>query len=154
MGPYEGFRHGTHCHSRKRARCNTLGSSSLSQTNKDTTRGEDNLFARDDTKKYRLVASSAYFDVATQRVEPNMGIVLLPPRRTRAHYNHSHWPLVIVSSPKHFSPVAVPPPTMEKYTKIDKLGEGTYGIVYKAKNHMECILDNSFLLFLRDGERN
>lgn len=25
---------------------------------------------------------------------------------------------------------------MEKYVKIDKLGEGTYGIVYKAKNHM------------------
>jgi len=23
---------------------------------------------------------------------------------------------------------------MEKYSKIDKLGEGTYGIVYKAKN--------------------
>ena len=23
---------------------------------------------------------------------------------------------------------------MEKYTKIDKLGEGTYGVVYKAKN--------------------
>jgi serine/threonine protein kinase len=23
---------------------------------------------------------------------------------------------------------------MEKYTKIDKLGEGTYGIVYKARN--------------------
>ncbi len=26
---------------------------------------------------------------------------------------------------------------MEKYIKIDKLGEGTYGIVYKAKNHMD-----------------
>jgi hypothetical protein len=26
---------------------------------------------------------------------------------------------------------------MEKYTKIDKLGEGTYGIVYKAKNNMD-----------------
>jgi len=25
---------------------------------------------------------------------------------------------------------------MERYTKIEKLGEGTYGIVYKAKNHM------------------
>jgi serine/threonine protein kinase len=23
---------------------------------------------------------------------------------------------------------------MEKYVKVDKLGEGTYGIVYKAKN--------------------
>ena len=26
---------------------------------------------------------------------------------------------------------------MEKYVKIDKLGEGTYGIVYKAKNHTD-----------------
>lgn len=26
---------------------------------------------------------------------------------------------------------------MDKYTKIDKLGEGTYGIVYKAKNNIE-----------------
>lgn len=26
---------------------------------------------------------------------------------------------------------------MEKYTKIEKLGEGTYGIVYKAKNHID-----------------
>jgi serine/threonine protein kinase len=25
---------------------------------------------------------------------------------------------------------------MEKYKKIDKLGEGTYGIVYKAENYM------------------
>ena len=24
--------------------------------------------------------------------------------------------------------------SMEKYSKIEKLGEGTYGIVYKAKN--------------------
>jgi hypothetical protein len=38
---------------------------------------------------------------------------------------------------------------MEKYTKIDKLGEGTYGIVYKAKNNMDP--DNIIFLHTREG---
>ena len=31
---------------------------------------------------------------------------------------------------------------MEKYRKISKLGEGTYGVVYKAENHMKFLFYN------------
>ena len=42
---------------------------------------------------------------------------------------------------------------MEKYTKIEKLGEGTYGIVYKAKNHIVAALLGTYVLLCYEVKR-
>lgn len=41
---------------------------------------------------------------------------------------------------------------IDKYEKIEKVGEGTYGVVYKAKGNLSAALINHFFIDTSTGE--